>query len=277
MKIKLVALASVVLTSLLATSASAQTLHLITAAATQDLTIGEGTQASRTAMLSTMSAIANILQLKFVGGTPTVNLIDENFNCSNIRKALTLLSPGKNDIVVFYYAGHGMRTSNEVSPLPTLACNGSQPGLPLQDVVHSLALKSNRLTLVVVDACNFPLEVPQRLSVAALAAPNTEAYRRLFLQTAGLIVLDSSSPGEFSWYTSQGGRFTDQFIATLKNPPAAPAGATWEMFLSKVTEPMVITTTGPVIVPGISQPVLQAGQTALESPQALVRLTAAPQ
>lgn len=278
MKFKPVVLASMVLGFLAGTSASAQqTLYSIMAASTRDLTIGEGTQASRTAMLSTMSAIANILGLRFMGEGANLNIIDENFNCANIRNAIASLTPGANDIVVFYYAGHGERSRTEVSPLPTLACNIPQAGLPLQQVVHDLALKHARLTLIVADACNFPLEVPQRLSVAALAAPNTAAYRRLFLETSGVIVLDSSSPGEFSWYTTQGGRFTDQFIATLKNPPAGPAGATWDTFISKVIEPMVITPTGPVIVPGIPDPVLQAGQTVLESPQALARITMVPQ
>src|SRR5207244_3679909 len=127
------------------------------------------------------------------------------------------------------------------------------------------------------DTCNFVLEAPEQLSVAALEAPATAAYRRLFLETAGVIVIDSASPGEFSWYTTQGGRFTDQFIATLKHPPVGPTGATWDTFLAKVTEPIVIHTSGPVLVPGIARPVLEAGQTVLESPQVLVRFTEAPQ
>ncbi len=276
MKLKSLLLALVVPGFLAGTSASAQTLYSITAAATLDLTIGEGTQASRTAMLSTMSAIANILQLRFMGGGPTMTVIDENFNCANIRNAIKSLAPGNNDIVVFYYAGHGERSPTDVSPLPTLACNGAQAGLPLQEVIHDLLLKHARLTLIVADACNFPLQAKQQLSVAALAAPATTSYHRLFLETSGVILLDSSSPGEFSWYTPQGGRFTDQFIATLKNPPTGSAGATWDTFVSKVTEPMVITPAGNVDVPGIGT-VLQAGQTVLESPQALVRITAVPQ
>jgi hypothetical protein len=74
----------------------------------------------------------------------------------------------------------------------------------------------------------------------------------------------------------QGGRFTEQFIATLKNPPGGSTAATWDTFVSKVTEPMVITPPADVIVPGLPQPVLKARQTVLESPQALLRLTAVP-
>lgn len=259
------------------TSAIAQSLYFISAAATRDPSIGEGAQASRTAMLSTMSAIANILGVKFVGGDAGLSVTESDFNCTNIRKVVRSPSAGHNDIVVFYYAGHGERGANDASPLPTLACNGPEPGVPLQEIVESLASKSARLTLIVADACNFHLEVPPQLSVAALAAPQTAAYRRLFLETSGVIVLDSSSPGEFSWYTGQGGRFTDQFIATLKNPPDALTTATWDTFLSKVTEPMIITPTAPVIVPGIARPVLEAGHTVLESPQALIRITGVPQ
>jgi hypothetical protein len=225
-------------------------------------------------MLSRISGIANILQLKF---NSSQTIIDQNFNCANIRNAVKSLSPGRNDIVVFYYAGHGERGPHDISPLPTLACDGAAPGLPLQEVVQDLSIRPARLTLVVADACNFHVEVPPRLSVAALGAPLTAAYQRLFLGTSGLIVLDSSSPGELSWYTQLGGRFTEQFLATLANPPEGSTGATWDTFVSKVTEPMVMTPTEPVIVPGVPQPVLKAGQTVLESPQALIRITTVPQ
>lgn len=274
MKAKMVLFASLALGLLLGRPAPAQTLYLISAAATMDPTLDLGASASRTAMLSTMSMIANVLQLKF---NSSLNMQDENFNCANIRNAVKSVSPDGKDIVVFYYAGHGERGANDVSPLPTLACDGAAAGLPLQEVIHNLSLKSARLTLIVADACNYHLVVPAQLSVAALAAQQTTAYPRLFLNTSGLIVLDSSSPGEFSWYTERGGRFTEQFIATLKNPPGGPTGATWDTFVSKVTEPMVITPTTPVIVPGMPQPVLAAGQTVLESPQALLRITAVPQ
>src|SRR5215210_8034479 len=74
------------------------TLHLISAAATQDLALSRGAQSNRTAMLSTMSAIANALHMGFNGGG-NLTIIEDGFNCRNIRNAIASLSPASDDVV----------------------------------------------------------------------------------------------------------------------------------------------------------------------------------
>jgi len=235
-------------------------------------------------MHDTMRQIANILQLRFIGDGSGYDIFDKNFHCRNIRSALQGLSPGKNDVVVFYYSGHGIRQSTDLSPLPTLACDdpddpaaAEEPKLTLQDVVRSLAFKDSRLAIIIADTCNYPIQLPPEYRAAMLQAPVAQAYRRLFLESAGVIVIDSASPGEFSWYTADGGRFTTKLISLLDSPPVNSAGdASWDSFLRVAVEPIVIQVASPVMVPGVPTPVLQAGQSVLESPQALLRITEEP-
>ncbi len=84
-----------------------------------------------------------------------------NFTKQNVEnKIRTFLTPGPNDIVVFYYSGHGFRTANDSRPGPYigLVSNDKQDyktnSIKLDDITETIRNKHGRLNLVISDCCN---------------------------------------------------------------------------------------------------------------------------
>lgn len=85
-----------------------------------------------------------------------------NFNKQTVEnKIKTFLTPGPNDIVVFYYSGHGFRKEKDSRPGPYMDMsvdytdkNYMDKAIKLEDITEMIRKKGARLNLVVSDCCN---------------------------------------------------------------------------------------------------------------------------
>jgi len=91
-------------------------MHLLIVADTVDATIGKAVSIDITRVTELFSSISNYLGIKL----NTYILAGKSFGKSNTESALTKLRPAPNDIVIFYYSGHGFRIPEKPRAFPNM-------------------------------------------------------------------------------------------------------------------------------------------------------------
>lgn len=148
-----------------------------------------------------------------------------SFTKNNAMNVLNGLNPGSNDIVVFYYSGHGFRWSDQTDAYPQMDVRASsytklsaETTLSVSSVYNLLDKKGARLNIVITDCCNSDIGINKMTETSFLAGrsyqtPHIEKLQKLFLATKGNLIVTSSSAGQVSWSNSvNGGFFTLSFL-----------------------------------------------------------------
>jgi hypothetical protein len=136
---------------------------------------------------------------------------------AHIQHTIDTMDVGPDDVLLFYFSGHGGRLSNTSSQWPEMFLRDSR--VNLTDIFSRLRHKGGRLVLALGDACNINLDsstrrVNQR-SVDYRGKRVSEGFRKLFLETRAAIIASSSVPGEVAYAPSDGSVFTTQFLQAL--------------------------------------------------------------
>ncbi|GAB4015259.1 hypothetical protein GCM10028808_40070 [Spirosoma migulaei] len=201
-------------------------LHIFLVSDTQDSQIGAGCLANHNNILNF------IRDSRDASGITVVEheLKDADFRKNKVVDAIQQLNVSDNDIIIFYYSGHGLRQPNNGNnKWPTLKLKKSFFGSQNQsnmdlvaDIYKPLVDKKSRLLLVIGDCCNITDDSARRLLKAkprlAFGDINgdSNSLKALF-SYSGKGVIASSSPGEFSYYyPDTGGFFCEQFLSSLK-------------------------------------------------------------
>lgn len=212
------------LLGVMATQVQAKTIHWLTFIDTTDPNVGEVDQNTRKILYARWIDLVNA-SLKEQGYN--VNIIDvygsktSPENCKNIINDFDCSSE---DIVVFYYVGHGTEnTGTSKFPLMLMASNDPNKFIP-HDWVHN-KLKSHhpRLTVTISMCCNARQGIPGR--IAPSFSPNygnayidqatSESIKKLFLDYKGDIQITSATAPESSWGCNSNIGLTDFFTLNL--------------------------------------------------------------
>lgn len=229
---------------MLCSGAEAQTFHAIIFADTQDKRIGASTKLD-------MSNMQNMLveaQSSLVGKMEFVYYIYPDSYCSPqmLRKVLDNIKCGPEDVVFFYYTGHGVRSIHDTSPYPQM-CLGQHDQsqmISLEGVDRALAKKNPRLRFVVADCCNSESEyVTPKLEISKgnsmINSKKEVNYEKLFMGKYGSAIVSSSKAGETSSCNNQlGGFFTYCFLAVLENAIEQDV-SDWNIIMEAVQESTV--------------------------------------
>lgn len=152
----------------------------------------------------------------------------EKFTRDNVERTIKNMQVGANDVVIFYYSGHGFRWSNQTDRYPQLDMRYSEympltekTSLPLSAAARAITDKGGRLNLILSDCCNSDIGRNQMNSTTFMASRSfqgaeVEKLKKLFVSSRGTIMITGSSPGEYSWCNINGGFFTLSFIQALK-------------------------------------------------------------
>ncbi len=230
----------------------AQTLHGIIFANTGNRGIGESVGVDFKRMELEMTTIAKAIgyslkKYNYYGST-------SNFNRENLDKVLNNLTCASNDIVYFYYSGHGGRAENENTQFPEMCLfvndenfNSRSQLYPLYDVYTQIKKKNPRLTIVMGDMCNSIIEGYYRNDNTAskgatiLSKTTTDVYKNLFLNTKGGLIAASSEPGHTSGcyifkedgkYYHAGGYLTHSFLTMLQYFVTRNENVNWESLMN---------------------------------------------
>lgn len=133
--------------------------HLIVVGDIEDSTIGPACNKDLQRTVETFDSLRRYLGIT---GFITTTIAGNELSKTNVQKAVENLSPAANDIVVFYYSGHGFRTlgENKVYPnmkLKTLHTNRKDVldnSLNIEDIFVAIKNKGARFNLVMSDCCN---------------------------------------------------------------------------------------------------------------------------
>ena len=212
------------LLGVMATQVEAKTIHWLTFIDTTDPNVGEVDQNTRKILYARWIDLVNA-SLKEQGYD--VNIIDvygsktSPENCKNIINDFDCSSE---DIVVFYYVGHGTEnTGTSKFPLMLMAQSDVNKFIP-HDWVHN-KLKSNnpRLTVTISMCCNARQGAPGRIAPsfsanygnAYIDQAMSESIKKMFLNYKGDIKITSASPAESSWACDSNIGPTDFFSLNL--------------------------------------------------------------
>lgn len=97
--------------ALLQIKANAQTFHFVSMFDTNDSKIGEGMKAERMLITNEMQTIAGYLE-EFGYDSEFSEYYGNNCGKAPLMQAINNLNVGNDDIVLFYYGGHGTRAYN---------------------------------------------------------------------------------------------------------------------------------------------------------------------
>lgn len=200
------------------------TLHLILVANSNDPALGNGFNANQQNIKSLFKEVAATCNMQL----DIVEVDGYKFGRENISAAINNVVVSANDVIVFYYSGHGFRFPNQKTDWPqldlrtTVSDNINTNTLNLgSDVYMPLTNKNPRLLMVIGECCNvnFGAGTPFIRNPAALplgaTIMNSSTVKNLFSQR-GKILVATSKPFESSWYYQDtGGIFGSNFTSTF--------------------------------------------------------------
>ena len=202
----------------------AANLHAILVIDSGDKSIGRMVDLDRKLMDKELNQIAAMTGLNV---RKTV-LHGNNFKLDKVGAAVNGLKVGSDDVILFYYSGHGFRTKQKTYKWPFFFFHSNEP-LDYAWVIQTLKAKGARLTITLTDACNNVVNASIRepAQYRAKAMVNPDAYKTLFLKSKGYVAATSSIPGETSTATSDGSLFTLSFLKAL-HEEGAKSNPKWQ-------------------------------------------------
>ena len=177
-----------------------------------------------------------------------LNLVNIDYERVNVEKVVNELSVGENDVIFFYFTGHGYRYEDQKScgQYPYLYISKQkehlyEAGICLESIDQQLQAKGARLVITLADCCNnvLPYEEPIAMNTSVIG----EVYKKLFLLSEGHVLATSSLPGQFSFATNNGGYFTNSFLESIReyaNINANYEDLDWDTILKKTTAKTII-------------------------------------
>ncbi len=137
------------------------TMHLICVANTDEKLIGGSCKEDMNRAVRTFNDINTFLGLD---NDPVIKTISGNkYSLKAVKDELKKLDPEPNDIVIFYYSGHGFRKPEDRRPYPYLDLRSKTDtakksylvnSLNIEDIYDTIKKKGARFNLVLGDCCN---------------------------------------------------------------------------------------------------------------------------
>ena len=218
---------SIILMLLFATIAAqveAKTIHWLTFIDTTDPNVGEVDQNTRKILYARWIDLVNA-SLKDQGySVNPIDIYGSKTTPKNCKDIVNDLDCSSDDIVVFYYVGHGTENSGTSKyPLMLMAQSDVNKFVPLSWVHSTLKKKGARLTITIGMCCNARQGAPGRIAPSFnvnygntyVDQDMSESIKKMFLNYKGDIIITSASPAESSWACDSNIGPTDFFTLNL--------------------------------------------------------------
>lgn len=229
-------MAMVAIASCIVPVRGANTLHAISFCATEAENIAAGVKLDYENFLMETAILAD--QLGY--DRKMYAFPHETCTRENLYNVLNQLQCSPDDIVIFYYSGHGGRNPDDKSEFPQMCLkyNYYQQSnfVPVHEVQKRLANKNARLNLILSDCCNVAdagisaklIEAPSRGATTS-ESDVAERMRKLFLQAKGVLTFTGSQVGKPSYGPDDiGGLFSVCFWMTLHSVGKGEVAPDWE-------------------------------------------------
>jgi len=175
-------------------------------------------------------------------------------NQYTLNNRIKNMSCGSDDVIWFYYTGHGISTARNtrfpsfiIKPSGNLVA-GSVIEFSLEKIHEMFKRKNPRLLITMYDCCNFHNFTNQSLPLVPRTEPNTQEkanFLKLFRCSKGEIKVASNTNGYHKWSYGNaqiGGIFTGNFISSLeKLVKKSGSGCSWGRILKETKSAVEIT------------------------------------
>ncbi len=221
-------------------SVQAQTLHAILVADTKDAVLASACERDLEVMHRQLSQAAAAMSYTLSEQTVSRDL----FSTRQLSLVLNTLKVQPQDVVFFYYTGHGYNVRDRKDAFPFLHIQKNEELLAenpaLKDVHELLKKKKARLCITLGDCCNnLSLNtrgmVNRKPYIRGLTVTNDSlntAYRNLFLKSTGDVLITSSKPPQSSCaHPDSGSYYTRAFDEALELASQYNRSITWETLL----------------------------------------------
>lgn len=210
-----------------ATTINAQTIHWLTFIDTSDENVGDIDKTGRKVLYNHFVNVVNAALLEKGYKSDIIDVYDSAFSPERCKREVTNLKCSPEDIVIFYYIGHGTHARNEDNPYPQLllGCDFSEEHkfIPLKWVHDELKTKGARLAVTIGMCCNVIQSARAKktptfgVNYGNVELTDTEkkAIQDMFIGYTGDILLSSASVGQSSLGGSTSLGDMDIFTAVL--------------------------------------------------------------
>lgn len=229
----------------LSSNEKATTLHIIIVANTNDPDIGTTCMLDKDRTLNVFSDLAEFMGIKL----NAITIFGNDYNKQNVQNAVASLKPSPQDIVIFYYSGHGFSKNDQYQyPYISLRSKSFQGldenAINIEEIYGAIKQKGAKVSLVISDCCNTLPETTAAVSgEVALTRSSSLGWSfnnclQLFLPPAPVaILMTAARKGEMSaGNNSYGGFFTFNFRTALLNflsPTHEFTGVSWAKLIDE--------------------------------------------
>lgn len=229
---------------------------LVIAANTIDPVIGKGCVADIDSVRHMFEKLSGEMNFNFI----ELIVHGEDYGKENILGAIEMLTPGNNDIVVFYYSGHGFSYEKDAAKKYPQVDLRSHPASDKIDVINAhtenladlfelIKGRGARLNIVIGDCCNSLIKFKRnfkggsevlRNEIREPVVINKQTCEVLFCDYTASILVASADKGEYAVSDDKlGSIFTYNFSKTLKmlmkKEVDKSAGLPWGKLLEETT------------------------------------------
>lgn len=229
-------------------------LHFIVFADTHDRSLGE-TNLKTFNNLSSSTGLVNTIA-QYAGLQPNLLLYEgDKCNPKELDILLTTLKVAPDDVIFFYFIGHGW--NNRQNDYPSFIFGNAYTDRATietisrnqYDIYRSLIAKQARLSIVIGEACNKersdapPVISKREIEIMSPKPYDPQKIKSLFRDWTGSFILSSCQRNQFSYSDLKGGwmsvawqnTFNDMCTDTYKNK------VDWKLFLTSIQQKTVVT------------------------------------
>lgn len=247
----------VIISLCIAITMQAQTIHWLTFIDTNDANVGEMDKNSQALLFNRFRNVVNAALASYGYTSDNQEFFGDRLTPQNCTKAVNSLEiKDHNDIIVFYYIGHGTHAAQEKNKFPQMLMgrdwDKEREFIPLKWVGDQLKNKGARLSITIGMCCN-PIQIASAkdrptFSSSSFAYNTGNTYLSdqevdrilsLFLESKGSIIQATASVGELSWgyaFKDMGriDTFTRFLILQFDKMMKEGCTLTWNSFLSTI-------------------------------------------
>ncbi|MDR6806598.1 hypothetical protein J2Y45_003790 [Dyadobacter sp. BE34] len=223
-------LASMLFTSPLC---QAQSFYAVLVADTKDPSLGASCEKDLEEMSGTLRNISKKIEYNY----QELICHQDKFGKGGIQEAISKIQCKPEDIIFFYYTGHGINSGTEKSNFPILYLKDEN--MELETVHRLLKEKKPRFCLTLGDCCNnlFPGRRGIRSATPVLkgigVTQDTKILRKLFVEANGDLLISSAKKGERATaHPNEGSFYSNTWMQAIAYAENHNTHVSWETLLA---------------------------------------------